>query len=302
MNASTGVYGAPPNDLADAPPGAIQFSPLIPGATPLEQVAEGSLDAFTMLTPPGTLERRYALALALRALKAGGAFTALAPKDRGGTRLRKELEALGCAVHEISKRHHRVVTCARPAQLDIESALAEGSPRIVEDLQLWSQPGVFSWDRLDPGTALLIEHLPELSGRGADFGCGIGVLAHAVLTSAAVSELTLTDIDRRATECAQHNVTDARARFLWADVRDVNIALNELDFVVMNAPFHDAGAEDKALAQAFVDRAAHSLRKVGVCWLVANRHLPYEAAMQPLFKKVDLAIETGVYKIYQARA
>src|SRR5665213_1719394 len=167
MNASTGVYGAPPNDLADAPPGAIQFSPLIPGATPLEQVAEGSLDAFTMLTPPGTLERRYALALALRALKAGG-----------GTRLRKELEALGCAVHEISKRHHRVVTCARPAQLDIESALAEGSPRIVEDLQLWSHPGFSSWDRHHLGTALLGEHLPELLGRGADFGFAIGVLAH----------------------------------------------------------------------------------------------------------------------------
>ena len=215
--------------------------------------------------------------------------------------MRKELESFGCDVEDISKRHHRIVTGLRPAKLDIASALAEGSPRLVEELGLWSQPGVFSWDRLDPGSALLIEQLPALSGRGADFGCGIGVLAHAVLTSPAVSELTLIDIDRRAVECAPHNVTDKRARFLWADLRDANPALNELDFIVMNAPFHDAGTEDKSLAQTFVTRAASALRKGGVCWLVANRHLPYEAIIQPLFKHAQRAIETGGYKIYEAR-
>lgn len=299
MSAATGVYGAPPADLADVPDTAIQFSPLMPGAAKLETVAEKSLAAIAVLAPPGTLERRYTLALALRALQPGGAFTALAPKDRGGTRLRKELESFGCEAEDVSKRHHRIVTCVRPASLDIESAIAEGSPRIVEDLGLWSQPGVFSWDRLDPGTALLIEHLPPLSGRGADFGCGIGMLAHAVLTSPAVSELTLIDIDRRAIECAQHNITDARAKFLWADVREAS--LSDLDFVVMNAPFHDAGTEDKSLAQKFATRAASALRKGGVCWLVANRHLPYEAIIQPLFKHAQRAIETGGYKIYEAR-
>jgi 16S rRNA (guanine1207-N2)-methyltransferase len=301
MSLVTGVYGYPPSDLAEVSADAIQFSPLIPGAATLESVAEKSLAAIAILAPPGTLERRYTLALALRALQAGGALTALAPKDRGGTRLRKELESFGCEVEDISKRHHRIVTCVRPAELNIESALAEGAPRIVEDLGLWSQPGVFSWDRLDPGSALLIDQLPALSGRGADFGCGIGMLAHAVFTSPAVSELTLIDIDRRAVECARHNVSDQRARFLWADVRDANPALNELDFVVMNAPFHDAGSEDKSLAQKFVTRAAAALRKGGVCWLVANRHLPYEAIIQPLFKHAQRAIETGGYKIYEAR-
>jgi 16S rRNA (guanine1207-N2)-methyltransferase len=248
------------------------------------------------------LERRYTLALALRALKIGGTFTVLAPKDRGGTRLRKELESFGCAVEDVSKRHHRLVTGTRPAELTgLDEALAEGGPRIVEALGLRSQPGVFSWDRLDPGTALLIEQLPALAGRGADFGCGIGVLAHAVLGAAPVSELALIDIDRRAIECARHNISDARARFVWADLRRDMPELSELDFAVMNAPFHDSGHEDKALALAFVARAAQSLRKDGVCWLVANRHLPYEATMKPLFRKVDLALETGAYKIYQAR-
>ena len=89
-----------------------------------------------------------------------------------------------------------------------------------------------------------------------------------------------------------------RARFLWADIRSAELA--DLDFVVMNAPFHDAGAEDKKLAQTFVQRAAQSLSKGGVCFMVANRHLPYEAILTPTFKRTELVIETGGYKIYEA--
>jgi 16S rRNA (guanine1207-N2)-methyltransferase len=273
----------------------------MPGAAALELQGEGTLAAMTMLAPPGTLERRYAMALALRALAPGGSFTALAPNDRGGMRLRKELQAFGCDVEEISKRHHRIVICARPTGLSgVPEALVNGGPRLDMDLGLWTQPGVFSWDRLDPGTALLIEHLPALAGRGADFGCGLGILSRTVLASEKVEQLTLIDIDRRAIECAKHNTPDARARFLWADMRNHLPELAALDFVVMNAPFHDAGAEDKALAQSFVKRAAEVLCKGGVCWLVANRHLPYEAIIQPLFKRAARTLETGGYKIYEA--
>jgi 16S rRNA (guanine1207-N2)-methyltransferase len=298
----TGIYGTPSPDVVDLPVNPIQFSPLMPGASALEQQGEGSLTSMTMLAPPGTLERRFAIALALRAVAPGGCFTALAPNDRGGTRLRKELQAFGCSVEESARRHHRIVVCARPAALTgMDEALVSGGPRLLADLELWSQPGVFSWDRIDPGTALLMATLPALRGRGADFGCGIGILARAVLASAKVEQITLIDIDRRAIQAAQRNLDDPRVRFHWADVRDHDPGLADLDFVVMNAPFHDAGSEDRMLALGFVKRAAEVLRKGGICWLVANRHLPYEAIMQPLFKRVDLKIETGGYKIYEAQ-
>jgi 16S rRNA (guanine1207-N2)-methyltransferase len=301
-DAIAGVYGKPPADVVDMPANALQFSPLLPGAAALELQAETSLASMTMLAPPGTLERRYAMALALRAIAPGGAFTALAPKDRGGNRLRKELEAFGCKVEETARRHHRIAVAVRPVPMTgIGEALSNGAPRLIEELRLWSQPGVFSWDRIDPGTALLLQHLPSFSGRGADFGCGLGLLANAVLQSTKVTQLTLIDIDRRAVQCAQHNVVDPRAQFRWTDARDADTDLSALDFVVMNAPFHDAGTEDKALALSFVKRAAEVLRKDGVCWLVANRHLPYEAILQPLFKRVTLKLETGGYKIYEAQ-
>src|SRR3954471_7292875 len=114
---STGVYGTPPAELAEAPAGSTQFSPLMPGSGKLEDQTEGSLTTMTLLAPPGTVERRYTMALALRALAPGGVFTALAPKDKGGSRLAKELKGFGCTVSEISRWHYRICSCARPAQV-----------------------------------------------------------------------------------------------------------------------------------------------------------------------------------------
>ncbi|WP_245435333.1 class I SAM-dependent methyltransferase [Microvirga calopogonii] len=296
----SGVYGTPAAELAETPAGAIQFSPLIPGSEPLEGLGEGALGTMVVLAPPGTVERRYTIALALRALAPGGSLTVLAPKDKGGSRIAKELKAFGCEAAESSRRHHRICTCVRPALLTgLDEALIEGGPRLDEALGLWTWPGVFSWNRVDPGSALLEQDLPALSGRGADFGCGIGILARAILASPKVEHLAMIDIDRRAVGMAARNIGDPRAEPRWADIRS-GTGLKGLDFVVMNPPFHDGGAEDQSLGQAFIRRAAEALRSGGVLWLVANRHLPYEAVLKGLFKRVTPKVEANGYKIYEA--
>lgn len=296
-----GVYGVPPIGLVAVARGARQLSPLVPGADDLGAALPGSYSSIAMVAPPGTVERRCAIALALRALKPGGDFVIMAPNDKGGTRLRKELEACGCEVEQTSKAHHRICTGVRgDALIDIEEAIAAGALQPIEGTAFWSQPGVFSWDRLDPGSAMLAAHVPLLKGRGADLGCGIGLLALQVLVSRDVTRLDLVDIDARAIAAARRNVGDERAHFHWADVAAGGLALAGLDFVVMNPPFHHAGTEDKSLGAAFVRRAAQLLRPGGVCWLVANRHLPYEAALAPLFKTVRLHHEGEGYKVYEA--
>ena len=298
----SGIYGAPPPQLAMAPAAARQVSPLYPGAADLGAADPGSYSSIVILAPPGTLERRHALAQALLALTPGGTLTALAPKDKGGARLRAELEAFGCTVDESSKSHHRICVAHRPDTLTgIEDAIRDGAPRLLDTIGLWTQPGIFSWDRIDPGSILLAERLPELSGKGADLGCGLGFLAHHALHAPGIERIDLIDIDRRALECAKRNVMDPRAHFHWADATSAAPRLSNLDFVVMNPPFHKAGAEDKALGQNFIRRAAEMLRPGGRCWLVANRHLPYEATLGATFKAVRLDHEESGFKIFEAR-
>lgn len=296
---TTLLYGRPPA-VFDPPGDAIQTSPLIPGATALDSMAEGSADAAMIYAPPGVLERRYTLALALRALKPGGRLDALAPKDKGGSRLKKELEAFGVEVGESAKAHHRRCVVIRPQTLTgIDEAIEAGAPRLVPGLDAWSQPGIFAWDRVDAGTMLLAQTLPPLKGAGADLGCGYGALATVVLGSPSVTSLRLIDLDRRAIEAARRNVLDPRATFDWADARTVE-ANGDLDFVVMNPPFHDGGAEDRRLGQAFIRQAAAMLRKGGVLWLVANRHLPYEADIAAAFKRSQPLADKGGYKVIEA--
>ncbi|GJE54436.1 Ribosomal RNA small subunit methyltransferase C [Methylobacterium thuringiense] len=298
------VYGLPSDELVDVPQDALQVSPLIPGSARLEDMQTAALPgSAVVLAPPGTAERRYALALVLRALSPGETLVVLAPKDRGGSRLGKELAGFGCAVSEEARRHHRICTVSRPASLDgLDEAIEEGRSRHVDNLALCTQPGIFSWNRVDPGSALLLKHLPKkLAGKGADFGCGLGILALAVLHAETVTSLAMIDIDRRAVEMARRNVVDPRATIRWADIRQPDPALTRLDFVVMNPPFHDGGAEDQALGKVFIARAADALRSGGTLWITANQHLPYEAPLRAAFRTVTPVASEGGFKVYEAR-
>jgi 16S rRNA (guanine1207-N2)-methyltransferase len=273
------IYGTVPHGLVPVPEGAVQVSPLFPQSLGLETLADETVDSAVVLAPPGTAERAYVLAQILRVLRPGGALSVLAPKDQGGARLRKALEAFGCEGHEDSKAHHRMVYIDRPAQpVGLDAAIAAGGLQDLTGHGLWSQPGVFSWDRLDPGSALLLKTLPNLAGKGMDLGCGIGLLANAVLTSAKITALTLVDIDGRAIAAAA-----------------------DQDFIVMNPPFHLSGAEDRRLGQAFIQAAARALRKGGTCWMVANRHLPYEETLKTLFSKVEVKAQAQGYKVFEAK-
>ncbi|WP_374322381.1 class I SAM-dependent methyltransferase [Brevundimonas sp.] len=296
---TTLLYGRPPV-VFDPPGDAIQTSPLIPDSAALEAQAPGSTDMVMIYAPPGVLERRYVLALALRALKVGGRLDVMAPKDKGGSRLGKELKAFGLEVAETAKAHHRRCTVIRPERVEgLDEAIQAGGPQIVPGLEAWSQPGIFAWDRIDPGSALLAQHLPPMKGEGVDLGCGYGALATVVLRSPAVTKLKLVDLDRRAIRAARENIRDERAKVWWSDARTLE-GKGDKDFVVSNPPFHDGGSEDRRLGQAFVRKAAELLKKGGVAWIVANRHLPYEAELNAAFKRVRLVAEAGGYKLFEA--
>jgi 16S rRNA (guanine1207-N2)-methyltransferase len=210
------------------------------------------------------------------------------------------LQALGCAVEETARRHHRICSVTRPEQpVGLGEAIEMGGPRFDPALGLWTWPGVFSWDRADPGTAALISALPALSGEGADLGCGTGALSLAALAKPGVKRLSSVDRDRRAVDCARRNLDDPRAEVVWADAR--HLPQEGLDFVIANPPFHSGGTEDRRLGQAFLQAAARMLRRSGMLYVVANRHLPYEAVLDESFASWRPLADAGGYKVLEAR-
>lgn len=162
-------------------------------------------------------------------------------------------------------------------------------------------PGTFSADGIDPASALLAQSLPTgLKGVAADFGAGWGYLAAQLLSAApGLSAVHLIESDARALDCARQNVTDPRAQFHWADATTPLPRLL-FDVVIMNPPFHSGREARPQLGAAFIRAAAAMLKPSGQLWLVANRHLPYEATLTAVFRKHTELPGAPGFKLYHA--
>jgi 16S rRNA (guanine1207-N2)-methyltransferase len=165
---------------------------------------------------------------------------------------------------------------------------------------LFSQPGVFAESGPDAGSVMLAAALPaRLPARMADLGAGTGFLARAVLQRDTVQSLDLIEAEKLALDCAQLGVTDPRATFHWADATRHDPRA-PWDGVVMNPPFHAGRAADPGIGRAFIAAARRGLSPQGQLWMVANRHLPYEADLQAGFRDLTVIGGDGSYKLFHA--
>ncbi len=243
-------------------------------------------DAVILCLPRNREEGRDALARACALTR--GPVVVDGQKEDGIDAMLRALRPLVALGEPIAKGHGKIAWFPSPGP----AALADwraGERRITDSAGrgFVTLPGVFSADGVDPGSALLAAALPAgMTGTGADLGAGWGYLSADLLARAsAITALHLVEADSRALACARRNVTDPRAAFHWLDATGT-LPLPPLDFVVMNPPFHRGRAGDPGLGAAFIGRAAACLKPGGALWLVANRHLPYEAALAAHFRTV----------------
>lgn len=245
-----------------------------------------------VLATPNREETWAYLALARRA---GGRVFLCAENRLGADGWRKKLKPLD----SFSQNHCRLM------ELDRDSLPGEGDPLALRppypEADFVSCPGLFSWDRFDPGSQLLIDFLPaQLKGSGADLGCGPGLLGRQLLARGC-RDLDLVDVDSRAVEAAWQNCgRDPRCRPLWLDLTKEDPP-GSYDWVTLNPPFHGSGQEDRALGLALLARAAGSLRRSGTLWMVANEHLPYQEALEPLHLQLLEVRQQRGYKLFQCR-
>ena len=194
----------------------------------------------------------------------------------------------------LSKAHGKLASF--PAGPDLSDWQARAS--VFEGFQ--TLPGIFSADGPDRGSVLLAAALPpKLGGKVADLGAGWGFLAAEILKRPGVKKLDLVEAEADALDCARVNIPDPRARFHWADATGWRPE-TLLDVVVMNPPFHTGRSADPALGAAFIRAARRMLAPSGELWLVANRHLPYDAELSDCFLEVRDIAGDGAFRVIHA--
>ena len=218
-------------------------------------------------------------------------------KTDGVESILKECRRRDAAEVPLSKAHGKVFTLA-PGRDFSDWAAQEGTE--IEG-GFVTTPGAFSADGIDPGSRWLGDCLPaELGSHVIDLGAGWGYLAARVLDREKVTRLDLVESDHSALDCARRNVPDSRAVFHWADATTWQPD-TRADSVVMNPPFHTGRSADPDLGRAFIATAARALKPSGTLWMVANRHLLYEATLMQKFKHVDEIAGDTRFKILRAR-
>lgn len=291
--------------------------PYKPWAAALEasgqRVVRGSEGPFSLvlLLPERQRQAMHSdMARAHDLLATGGTLMMALPNDWGAKRTEKLLAGVAGNIESLSKHRSRVFWARKiEGETWDESVLGEwrsqGGLQRVMDGRFWSQPGLFGWNRVDDGSQLLVENLPEnISGRVADLGIGWGFLSdHLLRNCHDIDSLDGYDADADALEAARRNLgnipTPVRPRLHWHDVT-AGLGEARFDWIVMNPPFHEGRAADPMLGVRFITAAAQALAPGGQLWLVANRQLPYEHVLGEAFEQYRSVAEGNGFKVLAA--
>ena len=276
------------------------------------EIPEGRFRVVMVLPTRQREESRALFAQAMSLVGDDGIVVASVPNAEGAKTAQSDLSLLAGGVAELSKHKCRVFWTRPGAAPDValhDAWLALDAPQAIEAGRFMSRRGLFAWDRIDTASALLASVLPsDLSGRVADLGAGFGYLACEVIdTCPAVTAMDLYEAEARALEPARLNLAAAVSRSgrdIATSVRwhDVTHGIDAgYDAIVSNPPFHQGRADDPQLGRAFITAAAKGLAARGRFWMVANRHLAYEATLDACFASVRTVVERDGFKVIEAK-
>lgn len=177
---------------------------------------------------------------------------------------------------------------------------------------LESLPNVFSHDRLDYGSDLLVQQYPGLCARFAaaggvrviDLACGAGVLGLAALRAGLAREVVFCDESAMAVASAQGNARRlqpaAACEFHHGDgLRGYSGPA--ADLVLCNPPFHLQHTVDDFAGRRLLGQAAAHLSPEGGLCVVANSHLGYRPALARAFREVERLAHNRKFTVWLAR-
>lgn len=185
---------------------------------------------------------------------------------------------------------------------------ADSRPRQVRfrmdgrDLQLASDRSVFSADRLDPGTRVLLTEAPAPTGGVVlDLGCGYGPIACVTALRAPSVLVWAVDVNERALDLTRRNAASlglaSRVRVSAPDEVPDDLVFDE---IWSNPPIRIG----KAALHALLARWLPRLRDGGTAWLVVAKNLGSDSLQRWLTEQGwDAARHTSVrgYRVLRVR-
>lgn len=165
-----------------------------------------------------------------------------------------------------------------------------------------SKPGVYGWNKIDKGSAYLIEELPLFLDRLPappesilDLGCGYGYLA--LNCSALGAKITATDNNAAALQLCRKNLEQ---QGIEADVIAADCAEGihqQFSLIVCNPPFHQGFSVDGDMTDRFLNAARRRLQANGIACFVVNLHIPLERKALNMFGSIETIAANGSFKL-----
>jgi len=137
--------------------------------------------------------------------------------------------------------------------------------------------GLFSCEKVDAASILLMEHIPPLTGTLLDLGCGYGPIGIALARRYPV-QVTMSDVNRIAVEYAAKNATrnNVTAKCIHSDGF---VALPFMyNNILLNPPIH-AGKD--VMYKLYTDAAQH-LTPGGALYIVIQKKHGAESTIKAL--------------------
>lgn len=163
---------------------------------------------------------------------------------------------------------------------------------------IYSDNGVFSKDRFDYGTRVLLNSIDidKLSGNVLDLGCGVGVVGLILGTINKNISIDMVDINERAINLTKNNLVlnNVKANVFVSDIYS-NID-NKYDFIITNPPIR-AG---KNVIRGFLLGSYDYLKDDGILYFVMRKDHGVKSMIGELSVKFNTSIvnkDKGFYVV-----
>lgn len=167
-----------------------------------------------------------------------------------------------------------------------------------KEFSIYSDNGVFSKDRFDYGTRVLLNSvdIDKLSGNVLDLGCGLGVVGIILGTFNKGINIDMVDINERAIDLAKNNLVlnNVKANVFVSDIYS-NID-NKYDFIITNPPIR-AG---KNVIRVFLLGSYDYLKDDGILYFVMRKDHGVKSMIKELSVKFNTSIvnkDKGFYVV-----